>query len=89
MINKKLKLMCETLKNSHPHYLGEDFYLSIRHDSKKGFYVVFYMAEAYKRFITSYCLECFLSVGRLLNVNVSIRIENRLPVISVSDGSYC
>lgn len=54
MKNEKLKLILASLQYSHPHYLGDDFAVSIQGDYPKGFYAVFFMQDAYKHFITNY-----------------------------------
>lgn len=89
MKNEKLQLIIAAMQYSHPHYLGEDFYLSIQGDYPNGFYAVFFMQDAYKYFITDYTYEVFAAIARLYNVSVSIRVRQGLPVITMSYGSYC
>lgn len=89
MKNEKLKLILTALQYSHPHYLGDDFAVSIQGDYPKGFYAVFFMQDAFKHFITDYQFEVFSSVARLFNVSVSIHVRQGLPVITMSYGSYC
>lgn len=89
MKNEKLQLIIASLQYSHPHYLGQNFAVSIQHDSPKGFYAIFFMADAYKDFITDYTYGVFAAVARLYNVSVSIRVRHGLPVISMYYGSYC
>ena len=89
MKNKKLELILTALQYSHPHYLGEEFAVSIQGDYPNGFYAVFFMADAYKTFISDYTYEVFAAVARLYNVSVSIRVRQGLPVITMSYGSYC
>lgn len=89
MKNKKLQLIVAAMQYSHPHYLGEEFHMSIQFDGAKGFYVIFFMSDAYKSFITDYAFEVFSSIARLFNVSVGIRVRHGLPVITMSYGSYC
>lgn len=86
--NKKLAEIVQALQYSHPHYLGEDFYLSVSYDSERGFRAVFYMEESHQNFITDYCLEVFQSVSRLFHVNVSVKCKQGLPVVVMFTGSY-
>lgn len=88
MKNEKLQLIIASLQYSHPHYLGENFDVSIQFDGTHGFYAVFFMQDAYKTFISEYTFEVFAAVARLYNVNVSIRVRQGLPVITMSYGDY-
>lgn len=87
MKNKKLQLIVASLQCSHPHYLGEDFHMSIQFDSTNGFNVLFFMPDAYNDFITEYTFEVFSSVARLFDVSVSIRVRHGVPVVSMFYGS--
>ena len=86
--NEKLSAIVAALQCSHPHYLGEDFYLSVSHDSPRGFRVIFFMEDFYKTFITEYQFEAFAAVGRLYNVNVSVKVCHGVPVVCMYEGSY-
>lgn len=86
--NEKLSAIVAALQCSHPHYLGEDFYLSVSHDSPRGFRVVFFMEDSYKTFITDYQFEAFAAVGRLYNVSVSVKVYHGVPVVCMNAGSY-
>lgn len=72
------------MQQSHPHYIGEDYQLSIKRDTETEFRVELYMPDAYKSFITAYALEVPLSVARLFNVSVSVRCKHGVPVICMS-----
>ena len=86
--NEKLSAIVAALQSSHPHYLGEDFYLSVSYDSPRGFRVLFFMEDFYKTFITVYQFEAFAAVSRLFNVNVSMEVCHGVPVVSMDYGSY-
>lgn len=86
--NKKLAEIVQALQYSHPHYLGEEFYLSVSYDSERGFRAVFFMQERYKEFITDYCLEVFQAVSRLFYVNVCVKCQQGLPVVVMHTSSY-
>lgn len=88
MKNEKLQLIIASLQYSHPHYLGQDFDLSIQYDRPNGFDAIFFMQDAYKTFISEYTFEVFAAVARLYNVSVSIKVRQGLPVVCMYDGTY-
>lgn len=86
--NEKLSAIVAALQCSHPHYLGEDYYLSVSYESPRGFRVLFFMEDFYKTFITDYQFEVFAAVARLFQVNVSMKVCNGVPVVCMFTGSY-
>lgn len=81
MTKEKYQLLMETLKYSHPNYLGEDFYASVRKSCVRDFVVVFYMAKPYQTFITEHTMYLFCGIAETLYIHVTFQIENGQPII--------
>lgn len=81
MTKEKYQLLMETLKYSHPYYIGEDFYASVRISYVRDYVVVFYMAKPYEWFINESAMHLFCGIAETLYIRVSIQVENGLPII--------
>lgn len=84
MKNETLKAIVKAMGMSHPHYLGEDFHMSIQSDYEKYFYVELYAPDNHKNFFTEYALEVTCSVARLYGASVAVRSKHGVPIITIS-----
>lgn len=84
MKNETLKAIVKAMGMSHPHYLGEEFHMSIQSDYEFGFRIELYAPSNHKEFFTAYALEVAMSIERLYNTNVAVRCKHGVPIITIS-----
>lgn len=84
MKNKTLRAMLQVMANNHPHVLGDDFYVSIRHETEESFRIEVYHQEPYQQFFTEGLLTDCISYAKAFNLSMAVWSRNNNPVVSLS-----